>query len=74
MNTRAHHLAAEAHGQGVGREVAAVDGKWRELWPPPSRAGEVLLNDRLAAAVAVEAGALVVLHLEQLDQVHGLAG
>ena len=40
----------------------------------PSTVGQVLVHDRLAGAVAVEARAFLGLQLEQLQHAHGLAG
>ena len=44
-----------------------------EPWPATVAVGEVLVDDRLTAAVTVQAGALVGLELEQLQQTHRLA-
>ena len=62
MGKRVHRV--EAGGERLGRESgpAAVDR------------GQVLVHDRLAGAVAVEAGAFLGLQLEQLQHAHGLAG
>ena len=46
----------------------------RELWPPLDGFTEIATLDDLSGPVAVEAGALVVLQLEQLEQLHPMAG
>ena len=66
--------APQAHGQGVHRVEAGGERLRREQRPPTVDRREVLVHDRRAGAVAVEARALLGLQLEQLQHAHGFAG
>ena len=71
---RADHRVPDPHRSGVDRAVAAVVGVGAERRPPPSRAVQIEAGDGLALSEGVEAGALVVLELEQLQQLGALVG
>lgn len=62
--------AAQPQRQDVGGHESCFPGTAGELWPVDGglRVGEVDVGARLAAAVALDAGALVVLEGEQLQQ------
>ena len=52
----ADHGASQSHGQGVHRVEAGGERFGREAGPAAVDRGQVLVHDRLAGAVAVEAG------------------
>ena len=52
----------------------AASASAAKLGPAAVDRGQVVVHDRLAGAVAVEAGAFLGLQLEQLQHAHGLAG
>ena len=66
--------APQPHRQGVHRVEPGGEGFGREPGPATVDRGQVLVHDRLAGAVAVEARAFLGLQLEQLEQAHRLAG
>ena len=67
---RADDLSAQPHRERVHRAVPARDGFRREAGPSSERRRQVGAAHGLTGAIAVEAGALVVLYLEQLEQLH----
>jgi hypothetical protein len=60
-------LAAQAHGYGVHRPEAGLQGDGPEPGPASVVPGQVLVEHGFAGAVAVRAGAFLGLDLEQLD-------
>jgi hypothetical protein len=66
--------ATQAHGYGVDRPEAGLQGDGPEPGPASVVPGQVLVEHGFAGAVAVETGAFLGLELEQLDQAHLLAG
>src|SRR5581483_10439082 len=66
--------SSQAHGQGLDGVEPGLQRLGREPGPSPVGRGEILAQDRLARAVAVETGAFLGLQLEQLEHPHGLAG
>ena len=65
--------AAQPHGQRVHRMEPGGERLGREPGPAAVDGGEVLVHDRLAGAVAVEARAFLGLQFEQLQDAHRLA-
>lgn len=59
---RAEALVAQAHRHGVGRGEAGAEGGRGEVRPACHGPCEVVLADRLTAAPAVQAGAVLALH------------
>ena len=66
-------LAAKAHRQRMDRAEPGGDGAGRELGPAVVDGGELLVHDRNTGAVALRARALLGLHLEELQDPHGVA-
>ena len=60
-------------GRACTDRKPGVEGLGREARPAAVRGGQVLVHDRLAGAVAVEARSFLGLELEQLEQAHRLA-
>jgi hypothetical protein len=71
---RPEDAPAQAQREGMGGAKAGVGGDRREPRPAIDRPGHVVHLHRLAAAVALEAWALGVLDLEELEDLHRLAG
>jgi hypothetical protein len=67
-------LAAQSHRQGVRRVEPRAQGLRGEARPARLVGGQVAVHDRLAGAVAVDAGTLPSLQLEELQDPHRLAG
>ena len=66
--------APQAHGQGLGRLEAGLEGHRPEQSANADRRRPGCRPHRFAGAVAVRAGPLLRLELEQLHQAHLLAG
>ena len=64
--------AAKTHGNGVGGPEACLEGGGGKAGPTLRQHGEVLGQDELALAVAVQARAFFGLELEKLQQVNRL--
>ena len=71
---RADDLLAQPHRQGLHGGEPGLPGGGREPRPALRRGGQVRGGDGLAGPVAVQAGTLIVLQLEQLKQPGGFAG
>ena len=71
---RADDLLAQPHRQGLHGGEPGLPGGGREPRPAARRGSQVRRGDRPASPEAVQAGTLVVLDLEQLEQPGGFAG
>jgi hypothetical protein len=65
---------AQTHGQGLDRAEAAAVGCRDEAWPAVDLAGQVGDDHLCAGAEALQAGAFVVLELEELQQAYLFVG
>jgi hypothetical protein len=70
----ADDLLPQPHRQGLHGGEPGVAGGCGEPWPVTRLGGEIGSGDGLAGPEAVQAGPLVALQLEQLEQPGGLAG
>jgi hypothetical protein len=70
----ADDLLAQPHRQGLHGGEPGVAGGGGKPGPAPCLGGEVGNGDGLAGPEAVQAGSLVALQLEQLEQPGGCAG
>ena len=70
---RADDVVPEAQREGVDLADAGGDGAGSEVRPALVGSGKILLDDRLTGAVALDAGALGVLELQELQGLGVLA-